>query len=472
MLQRSCTAFASGEVSEGLDLPQKYVKVTTAEDEQSLSLWSHMYMRPDADGIRHVVIVSPFDSYPDCRHEVVSCCEGHYLRGDALPLQGIAINFIDSSVDSSPYGSYPSELTPALRVTDGALDAIEGVHVQGGPQLLREVLQQRIKPVVMIDKLDRVILELDAGLEDTYLNFVRIIENANVIIATYNDEASLGDFQVFPDQGTVAFGSSHQSWAFTLTQFANLYSAKFNTDPSKLMKKMWGNHFFDVKTGKWSRTQKLGADGKPLVRGFNKFVLEPIFKMFKLIMDGRTERYTKLIDMIGVKLTKYEQDLVGKPLAGAVMPRWLPALETLVDMMVCHLPSPAAAQKYRTETLYEGPMDDPCAMAMRDCDPAGPLMVYISKYTDNSQFAFGRVFSGTIKTGQKALIMGPNHVPGEKEDLLVNNIQRTMLMMAGRTSVVDDVPCGNTVGIVGVDQYILTTLTITDHPEAHTFKRQ
>jgi len=59
---------------------------------------------------------------------------------------------------------------------------------------------------------------------------VKILENANVIIATYNDEA-LGDCQVFPDLGTVAFGSGLQSWAFTLNHFALLYASKFKTDP-------------------------------------------------------------------------------------------------------------------------------------------------------------------------------------------------------------------------------------------------
>jgi len=90
---------------------------------------------------------------------------------------------------------------------------------------------------------------------------------------------------------------------------------------------------------------------------------------------------------------------------------------------------------------------------------------------DNSRFtAFGRVFSGTIKTGQKARIMGPNYLPGKKEDLYVKNIQRVMLMMAGKTESIDDVPCGNTVGVVGVDQYILKTGTITDNETAHNIR--
>merc|ERR1712072_344874 len=312
------------------------------------------------------------------------------------PDEGFLINLIDSP----GHVDFSSEVTAALRVTDGALvvmDCVEGVCVQT-ETVLRQALQERVKPVVMINKVDRIILELQAELEDTYLNFVKILENANVIIATYNDEA-LGDCQVFPDLGTVAFGSGLQSWAFTLNHFALLYASKFKTDAAKLVKKMWGGNFFDAKTGKWSKKEGGG------VRGFNKFVLEPIFKMFNLIMNGHKEKYTKLINMVNVNLTSDEKDLEGKPLVKTVMRKWLPAAEALMEMFVLHLPSPAKAQKYRTETLYEGPIDDACGKSMVACDPAGALMVYISKMVptpDNSRFvAFGRVFSGTIKTGRR-----------------------------------------------------------------------
>jgi elongation factor 2 len=81
--------------------------------------------------------------------------------------------------------------------------------------------------------------------------------------------------------------------------------------------------------------------------------------------------------------------------------------------VVVHLPSPRKAQSYRTGYLYEGPQDDPLAMAMKSCDPKGPLMMYVSKMvptTDRNRFfAFGRVFSGTIESGQKVRIMGPNY---------------------------------------------------------------
>lgn len=101
-------------------------------------------------------------------------------------------------------------------------------------------------------------------------------------------------------------------------------------------------------------------------------------------------------------------------------------------------------------------------------------MMYVSKMVptaDKSRFfAFGRVFSGTIKTGEKVRIMGANYTPGKKDDLYVKTIQRTVLMMGRTVEYIPDVPCGNTVGLVGVDQYLLKTGTISTYEDAHCIR--
>merc|ERR1711966_339297 len=159
------------------------------------------------------------------------------------------------------------------------------------------------------------------------------------------------------------------------------------------------------------------------------------------------------------------------PLMKRTMQIWINAADTLLNMIVSKLPSPRAAQKYRVENLYEGPMDDAAANAIRACDASGGLMMYVSKMVptaDKGRFhAFGRVFSGTIATGQKVRIQGPHYTPGSKEDLNVKNIQRTVLMMGRSVEQIADVPCGNTVALVGVDQYILKSGTITTIEDSH-----
>merc|ERR1711934_456172 len=153
---------------------------------------------------------------------------------------------------------------------------------------------------------------------------------------------------------------------------------------------------------------------------------------------------------------------------------WINAADTLLSMIVTKLPSPRVAQKYRVENLYEGPMDDEAANAIRSCDPAGPLVMYVSKMVPTNDkgrfYAFGRVFAGTIATGQRVRIMGPNYQPGKKSDLWIKNIQRTLIMMGRFQEQVQDIPAGNTCGLVGVDQYLLKSGTISTHDEAHCIK--
>merc|ERR1711881_220443 len=64
-------------------------------------------------------------------------------------------------------------------------------------------------------------------------------------------------------------------------------------------------------------------------------------------------------------------------------------------------------------------------------------------------------------------IQGPHYKPGSKEDLNVKNIQRTVLMMGRSTEQIADVPCGNTVALGGIDQYLLKSGTITSTEDAH-----
>lgn len=380
--------------------------------------------------------------------------------------------FLINLIDSPGHVDFSSEVTAALRVTDGALvvvDCVSGVCVQT-ETVLRQAIAERIRPVLMMNKMDRALLELQLEPEELYQTFNRIVENVNVIVATYaDDDGPMGNIQVRPENGTVGFGSGLHGWGFTLKEFAEMYATKMGSEPHKMLKNLWGNRFYFAKEKKWKSEE--GKGGK---RGFNMFVLEPIYALFKSIMDFKKEVYEKLITKLDIKLEGEEKSLEGKPLLKVMMRKWLPAGDALLMMIAIHLPSPVTAQKYRMEMLYEGPHDDECALGIKECNPKAPLMMYISKMVPTSDkgrfYAFGRVFSGIVETGQKVRIMGPNFVFGKKEDLNVKNVQRTILMMGRSVEPIPEVPCGNICGLVGVDQYLVKTGTITTFDAAHNMK--
>merc|ERR1719435_21809 len=389
-------------------------------------------------------------------------------KADGSLETGYLINLIDSP----GHVDFSSEVTAALRVTDGALvvvDCVSGVCVQT-ETVLRQAIAERIRPILFMNKMDRALLELQLEQEELYQTFQRIVENVNVIIATYNDDdGPMGILRVDPSKGSVGFGSGLHGWAFSLKAFADIYSGMFKVPAAKLMDKLWGENFFNKKTKKWAKTKDQDNE-----RAFIMYILDPIFRLFDCIMNFKKDETAKLLTTLNVKLSMEDREKEGKQLLKVVMRTWLPAGETMFYMITVHLPSPVVAQKYRAEMLYEGPHDDESFKSIRECNANGPLMMYISKMVPTSDkgrfYAFGRVFGGKVGTGQKVRIMGPNYVPGTKTDLYEKAIQRTILMMGRFTEAIEDVPAGNICGLVGVDQFLVKTGTICTLKDAWNLK--
>ncbi|KAF1744333.1 hypothetical protein MXB_391, partial [Myxobolus squamalis] len=181
--------------------------------------------------------------------------KGHHFDGN-----GVLINLIDSP----GHVDFSSEVTAALRVTDGALvvvDCVSGVCVQT-ETVLKQALYERVRPILFLNKVDLALITLQMPSEDLYQQFSRTIENFNVIISCVVDENSvMGPLMVDPRKGNVGFGSGLMGWAFDIPTLARIYN-KFMSKPgqtpeqakaniAKLTERLWGEWFYNVKTNKW-----------------------------------------------------------------------------------------------------------------------------------------------------------------------------------------------------------------------------
>jgi elongation factor 2 len=335
--------------------------------------------------------------------------------------------------------------------------------------VLRQAIQEGVKPVAFVNKIDRLILETKDDPETIYQKIQRILETLNSVIMTYSNDESL---QVSPLDGTVGFGSAYFGWGFTLNTFAKAMTAKVPENREKVMKKLWGDNFYDEATKKWSTRQTPDS-----VRGFCRFVLGPIFAVRELCYADDKEGLAAKLALFNAKLTVEEYEFKEKALYGVALKRMIPLINPMLELIIDKLPSPSESQKNRVDVLYDGDLTDDCAEGIRTCDEKGPLMIYISKMIPEKTgrfIAFGRVFSGTLKSGMKVNILGPNyHVDesGRKADYHQNvTIQRSLVMIAGKFEAVSEIKCGNTCAIVGVDNYILKTGTITNSPTASPIK--
>ena len=168
--------------------------------------------------------------------------------------------------------------------------------------VLRQAIAERIKPILFMNKMDLALLTLQLSQADLYQTLQRVVESINVIIATYSTEDSpMGDIMVYPDKGTVGFGSGLHGWAFSLKQFAETYAKKFKMEEHKIMKRLWGDQFFNPDEKKWKKEEKPGY-----IRGFCFYVLDPIYKVnIHYLLDKLNMEINKISKLIFYSLYFY-----------------------------------------------------------------------------------------------------------------------------------------------------------------------
>ena len=137
--------------------------------------------------------------------------------------------YVINLIDTPGHIDFTGRVTRSLRVIDGAVvvvDAVEEVMVQT-ETVTKQALDERVRPVLYINKIDRLIKELRLTPEQLQAKLTRIIQQFNRLIDLYGEPEFKEKWKVNPAAGTVAFGSAKDRWGFT-SDMAQKKSVKFS----------------------------------------------------------------------------------------------------------------------------------------------------------------------------------------------------------------------------------------------------
>ncbi|MGC9208649.1 MAG: elongation factor EF-2 [Nitrososphaeria archaeon] len=152
--------------------------------------------------------------------------------------------YVFNMIDTPGHIDFTGKVTRSLRALDGAVvvvDAVEGVMTQT-ETVLRQALDERVRPVLYINKIDRLIKELRLTPDKMQAWLSNIINDVNRLIDIYAEPEFKNAFKVSITNDSVAFGSSKDRWGFTLSMakaknmgFKDVYEAYSTGDLAHLI---------------------------------------------------------------------------------------------------------------------------------------------------------------------------------------------------------------------------------------------
>ncbi|KAL1838044.1 hypothetical protein VTJ49DRAFT_3117 [Mycothermus thermophilus] len=341
--------------------------------------------------------------------------------------------YLINLIDSPGHIDFSSEVSTASRLCDGAIilvDAVEGVCSQT-VTVLRQTWTEKLKPLLLINKIDRLVTELKMTPGEAYIHLTKILEQVNAVLGSFfqgermeedlnwrermearvaasaakesalaDQLADSGEVQFHemddeelyfaPEKNNVIFGSAIDGWAFTVRQFAGLYEKKLGIKRSLLEKVLWGNYYLDPKTKKVLGQKHL--KGRPLRPLFVQLVLDQIWAVYQAtvgIDNGKgdpalLEKITKSLNITIPPHILRSRD--PKLLLTTVFAQWLPVSVAVLVSVVESLPSPRVAQAERFPTLLEDvPGAEHIDPNVRDAvvsfkqGPSDTVVAYVSK---------------------------------------------------------------------------------------------
>lgn len=126
--------------------------------------------------------------------------------------------YLINLIDTPGHVDFGGDVTRAMRAVDGAVVvvcAVEGIMPQT-ETVLRQALREKVKPVLFINKVDRLINEVKLGPEELANKFIGIINEANKLISKMAPKDKKEEWLVKVDDGSVAFGSAYHNWAINI----------------------------------------------------------------------------------------------------------------------------------------------------------------------------------------------------------------------------------------------------------------
>ncbi|KUI70832.1 hypothetical protein VM1G_06189 [Cytospora mali] len=380
-------------------------------------------------------------------------------------------------IDTPGHVNFVDEVAASLRLVDGVclvVDVVEGVQVNT-EQIIRHAVLEDLPLTLIINKMDRLILELKLPPNDAYFKLKHVVEEVNTVIE--NTIPGRGEQRrLSPEKGNVLFACADMGWCFTLQSFAKMYSDSFGgVNTEEFARRLWGDVFFNPR--KRSFTRKAVEEGAK--RAFLTFVLEPIYKLYSHTIGKSPEELKVTLSSLGISLKPSQYKMDAKVLLKLACEQFFGPSTGFVDMVVQHIPSPVEAAQRNLERYYTGPLDTKVAESMKNCDQNGPLVMHVTKLFNSSDaksfYSFGRVLSGIARPGAEVRVLGEGYSLDDEEDMAMARISDVWIAETRYNIPVDGVPAGSWVLLGGVDNSIVKSATIVDKrleddEDAHIFK--
>ncbi|KAK6214789.1 U5 small nuclear ribonucleoprotein component [Colletotrichum tabaci] len=380
-------------------------------------------------------------------------------------------------LDTPGHVNFVDEVATSLRLADGVclvVDVVEGVQVNT-EQIIKHAVLEDIPLTLIINKMDRLILELKLPPKDAYFKLKHVIEEVNTVIE--NTIPGKGEAKrISPEKGNVLFACTDMGWCFTLQSFAKMYADTYGgINTEDFAKRLWGDVYFNPEKRNFTR--------KPLEtrssRSFVNFVLEPIYKVFTHTISDSPEDLKVVLSGLGITLKPSQYKADAKVLLKLVCEQFFGPSTGFVDMIVSHIPSPDKSAERYLEKYYTGPLDTKVAQSVKSCNQDGPLVVHVTKLFSTADaksfYSFGRVLSGTARPGMQVRVLGEGYSTDDDEDMAMATISDVFIGESRYNIPTDGVPAGNYVLLGGVDNSIVKTATLVppkleDDEDPYIFK--